>query len=168
METKDKVTAAIGAAAVIAALIGVYVTHRDVPSVNQKGGAMRATIDSCTPDQYVDFLIHCSGHGDNIAEGKHLWLVEESGGNLYPKEAKGSDGLVIDNGRWSNDVRSQGPNKDVNISLYIANQEANSAIQKWLNDGKADGRYPGLKGILGASFLSSVVCTLRSGNNPVK
>jgi hypothetical protein len=115
-------------------------------------------------DTPVPRRFDCTGSATGIPEGKHLWLVEEdSQHNMWPKDALGPDGIVPDGkGRWRNWFEENGYPGTFSISLVVADSAASANIRKWLEDGKAKGKFDALRGLPGATTITSVTgLTLR-------
>jgi hypothetical protein len=116
------------------------------------------SIDYPMENSRVPRVFECHGSATGIPESEHLWLVEEdSAHNMWPKDSLSTYGLVLDSrGKWNNHFEEYGTPGIFSISLVMANSAASDLIRKWLETGKKNGQYSILKGIPGATPITSV------------
>lgn len=136
--------ALIGAAAIVAAALitafgpGLVQWFRDW----RKSRPLAASIDQPKPGSVVESSFRCSGRVRRYRRGTNLWLVVERGDQCWPKE-----GHILPDaktGKWDAAVFEDGEAGRFDLTLYAVSQSADERIQRWLEAGRATGRYPGL------------------------
>jgi len=118
-----------------------------------------AEIESPNPKDgtLVNRTIKCRGSATGIPRNMHLWLAVETDREeqklIWPKEG---EVFVNEQGKWKHQIFEHGVAPRVSVSLWMADAVADDFIRTWLENGKRTAHYSKLKGISGATRLTSV------------
>jgi hypothetical protein len=104
-------------------------------------------IDKPKNGQSLQKTFECSGHINNYKEGSglHIWLAVEVDNLMWPKERQLE---VKPDGKWSAQVYQDSPpttKTDFSLSLIAVTDDANNHIKDWLERGKKEGNYKGMR-----------------------
>ncbi len=145
---------------IVAAIIGLYVGHENGKAatpdnqvgLNQVYGEIKTPGGGETVGN-AKGEFECTGKAEGLTRGLHLWLAVEKNGYIWPK----ADGFVPDKGIWKKTISQNGkPTDDFGVTLFVANDEANNAINEWFRVGKETNNWAQLEWIRGINRLDRV------------
>jgi hypothetical protein len=98
-------------------------------------------------------LFQVQGTIEHLPMGRHLFLVVQVGGLLWPKADVRTAGAS-----WTAEVHEGGapPNGQFRLSLYSVGEKGYAEITNWLERGASTGHYPGLRRINDSVRLHSI------------
>jgi hypothetical protein len=107
----------------------------------------------------VSRLFRAEGTADNLPTDKHLFLVVQVGGLLWPKSE-----VQVNNSAWVSEIHEGGnpPNGQFTLSLYLVSRKAYENIAAWEERGQTTGHYSGLRSIGAGIKLHSIKLRLES------
>ena len=125
----------------------------------------RGVIDSPKEGEDVGRMIECSGKAECITPNIHLWLAVEINGSIWPK----GDEIEVDRTeRWKSTVFEDGATRNFSLTLFVANDQANDDIKRWMQNGYNYNNFEKLSWIWGMNRLYRVDGLRRKDKPPVQ